>query len=151
MAMRHIHDSLDDIVHQRQQGLVARLAQHERIGQVIDVLGGAGKVNEFADRFQFLVAGDFLLEEIFHRLDVMVGGALDVLDTLCIRFVEFFNEVIEHMVGVVAERRHFTDVFLSRQRLQPADLDLHAMTDQPVLAEDGPQGFGFRSITAVDG
>ena len=76
------------VVHQRQQHLPPALAQHQGVGQVVDVLGGAGEVDEFADRLQLGVAGDLLLEEVLHRLDVVVGGALDVLDPLRVGIVE---------------------------------------------------------------
>ena len=57
--------------------------------------------------FQLVVAGDFFLEKVFNRLDVMVCGALDILDALGIFFIELVNNAIEYCVGMVAECCHF--------------------------------------------
>ena len=54
-------------------------------------------MHEFADRLQFRVAGDLFLEEIFHRLDVVIGGALDVLDALRILLAEILDDGVEHV------------------------------------------------------
>ena len=37
-------------------------------------------MDELADRLQFSIAGDLLLEPIFHRLDIVIGDAFDTLD-----------------------------------------------------------------------
>ena len=75
--------------HGRQQTLVQPLAQHQSMGEVVDVLGGAGEMDELCDRLQLGQRvgnrGDLFLDEIFHGLDVVVGGALDRLDLFGIR------------------------------------------------------------------
>jgi hypothetical protein len=129
----------------------ARLAQHQRVGQIVDVLGGAGEVDELADRLQFGVAGDLLLEEIFHRLHVVIGGALDVLDPLGVGEGEVLDQAIEDVGGVFAQGRHFRDAGMRCQRLQPAHLDQHAVPDQAVLAENRPQVGGLVGVAAIDG
>jgi hypothetical protein len=52
------------------------------VGQVVDVLAGAGEVDELADLGQLRQLGGLLLEQVFDGLDVVVGGALDLLDAL---------------------------------------------------------------------
>jgi hypothetical protein len=52
------------------------------VAQVVDVLRGAGEVDELRHRRQLRVVADPLLQEILDRLDVVVGGALDGLDRL---------------------------------------------------------------------
>ena len=64
-------------------------------------------MNKFTDGFQFGIAGDFFLEEVFNRLDVMVGGPLDILDALCVLFTEFFNNVVEYLLGMSTECGNF--------------------------------------------
>ena len=50
----------DYAVHQRQHHLVTAGTQHQCVGQVIDVLGGAGKVDKFIHGCQ-LWQGSYLL------------------------------------------------------------------------------------------
>ncbi len=108
-------------------------------------------MDELADRLQFGIAGNFLLEPVFHRLHVMVGNALDVLDPLGIGDGERLDQVVENLERGFAQRRHFGNVRMAGQRLQPVDFNLHPMADQAVLAEDRPQVGGFVGIAAVNG
>ena len=57
------------------------IAQHQRMGHVVDVFGRTRKMDKLAARRKG-GALQLLLDEVFHRLHVMVGGALDVLDAL---------------------------------------------------------------------
>ncbi len=108
-------------------------------------------MDELADRLQFGIAGDSLLEQVFHRLHVVVGGALDILDSLGVGEAEVLDQAFEDAVGVLAERRYFGNAGMTGQRLQPAHFDQHPMTDQAILAEDGPQAGGLVGVAAVDG
>ena len=92
-----------------------------------------------------------LLEQVFHRLDVVVGGALDVLDALRILLAELPDNVVQQAHGMGAECRYLADAFVSCKGLQPSHLHQHTMTDQTVLAEDRAKGFRFRTVAAVDG
>ena len=58
---RQFADGLGDLAHQRQQHAVATLAEHQGVGQVVDVLGGAGEVDELADRGQLRELGGLFL------------------------------------------------------------------------------------------
>ncbi len=144
-------DGVGDLFHQRQQNGVAAFAQHQGVGQVVDVLGGAGEVDEFADRGQFRQLGGLLLEEVFHGLDVVVGGALDLFHTLGVFDGEVLRQLVEQGVGFGGEGRHFGDAFMGGQALQPADFDQNAITDQAVLTEDRAQRCSFAGIAAIDG
>jgi glutathione S-transferase len=129
---------IDQLVGGGQQGLVARLAQHQRVGEVVNVLGGAGEVDELGDRLELGVAGDALLEEVLDRLDVVIGRALDVLDALGILLGEAVEDAVEQAHGMFAQRRHLGDARLVREGLEPADLDQDAMPDKAIFTEDGP-------------
>jgi len=107
-------------------------------------------VNKLTDCLEFLVAGDFLLEEILHRLDIMIGGALDVLDALRILLAELVDYLVQDALGMHAEQWHFRDIRLPGKCLQPANLDHHAVTDQAVFTENRAQCFGFGSIAPVN-
>ena len=151
VLMRQSGDGVADLVEHRQQRLSACFAQHQGISQVVDILGGAGEVNELADCLQFGVAGDLFLEQVLDRLHVVVGGPLDILDPLGVSQGEMFEQPIENMAGMLAQSRHFGNAGLAGQRLQPADLDQHPMANQAILAEDRPQIGGLVGIAAIDG
>ena len=74
-------DGADYLVHFRQQGF-PRFAQHQGVGQVIDVLAGAGEMHELAHVGQFVMFCHLFLDEIFHRLHIVIGGGFDGLDAL---------------------------------------------------------------------
>jgi hypothetical protein len=60
----------------RQHDFASRGFQHQRMRQVVDVFRGAGEVDEFAHPHHFRVAGQLVLQEVFDRLDVVIGGFL---------------------------------------------------------------------------
>ncbi|MDT4809297.1 hypothetical protein FQZ97_421790 [compost metagenome] len=121
------------------------------MGQVVDVLAGAGEVDELADLGQFRQLGGLLLEQVFHGLDVVVGGALDFLDALGVLQLEVFGQLVEQGIGFGGEGRDFRDAGVGGEALQPADLHLDAATDQAVFTEDRAQGAGFAGVAAVYG
>jgi hypothetical protein len=135
----------------RQQHLSAGFAQHQRVGQVVDILRRAGEMDELADRFQFGVAGDLLLEQVFHRFHSVIGGALDVFDPLGVGQREILDQPVEDTDGVLAQQRYFEDARIAGQRLQPTHLDQYPVADQAVLAEHRPQIGGFIAVAAIDG
>ena len=142
-------DGFGDLAHQRQQHVVTAGAQHQGVGQVIDVLAGAGEVDELADLGQLRQLSRLLLEQVLDGLDVVVGGALDFLDAFGVLKFEIGGQAVQHGVGFGGERRHFADLRVGGQALQPTYFDQGAETDQAEFAEDGAQGLGFAGITAV--
>lgn len=79
----------------------------------------------------------------------MVGGALDLFDAFGVLELEIGGQAVQQGVGFGGERRHFADLRVGGQALQPAHFDQGAETDQAEFAEDGAQGLGFAGITAV--
>ena len=150
-VMGQFADRLDQLIHLRQQYLAAALPQHQGMGEVVNVLRGTGEMDEFTDCLQLDITGDLLLEEILHRLDVVVGGPLDVLDPLGIFFGEIRDDTFQDVVGVLAQRRHLGYPRMVRQGLQPAYLHQYAMVDQTVFTEDGAQICALAAVAAVDG
>ena len=151
VVVRELAHRGDHLVHLRQQGLGASLAQHQRVREIVDVLGGAGEVDELTDRLQLGIASDLFLEEVLDCLHVVVRRALDVLDALRVLDGEALDDALQQMGRVLAERRHLADRRIGGERLQPADLDQHPVPDEAVLAEDRPQFRSLAGIAAVDG
>ena len=92
-------DQLENLADARQQNLLAGGFQHQRMRQVVDVFGGAGKVNELGYRVQFRIICNLLFEEILDRLDVMIGGSFDFLDAPRLSGIEVNHERIKYRVG----------------------------------------------------
>lgn len=150
-AHGEIADGVGQLAHERQDHLVAAFAQHQGVGQVVDVLAGAGEVDELADLGQFRQRGGLLLEQVLHGLHVVVGGAFDFLDALGMLELEVFGELVQQGVGFGGEGRHFRNAGVGGEALQPAHFDLDAETDQAVFTEDRTQGAGFAGVAAIDG
>jgi len=53
-------------------------------------------MNEFTHRLQFGMPRDPLLQEILDCLDIVIGGPLDGLDPLGIRYAEAVHDTYEH-------------------------------------------------------
>ncbi len=110
-------DGVGELAHQRQQNGVAAFAQHQRVGQVIDVFAGAGEVDEFVDLGQFRQLLGLLLEQVLHGFDVVVGGALEFLDTLGVLQLEVLRQLIQQRIGFGGEGRDFRNARVGCQAL----------------------------------
>ena len=106
---------------------------------------------ELTHCLQLCITGNLFLEEILHRLDVMVGGALDILDPLGILLAELVDDIVQHVLRVLAQWRHLADTRVLCQRLQPAHLNNNPVAYQAVFTEDRAQGFRFGTVAAIDG
>jgi glutathione S-transferase len=85
----------DERVQPRQHHLLARLLQHQRVGQVVDVLRGAGEVDEFERALHFPVPAEPGLQPVLDRLDVVVGAALDIFYFFCLFFIKIQNQLVQ--------------------------------------------------------
>ena len=72
-----------------------------------------------------------LLDEVLDRLDVVVGGALDLLDPRRLGDDRSSASASQARGGGVGERRQLGDARLGGQRHQPLDLDPHARPIRP--------------------
>ena len=95
-------------------------------------------MEEFIDGLKRGIALDLFLEEILNRLNIVIGGSLDVLYPLSIFNIEMLNDGIEQGVGFVIEGWYFCDRFIIGKRLQPAHFDHDAVMDQAEFAEQWP-------------
>ena len=106
---RQVFHRVDKLAPVRQNHLIARGFQHQRVGEVVNVFGGAGEVDEFGYRMQFSDIGHFFLEEILYRFHIVVGGTFDGFDALRIFNAEVGNDFIKETVCVGSKSRNFLD------------------------------------------
>ena len=78
VAMRQLDDRRIRRLEPRRQIVRDELLQDERVGEVVDVLGGAREMHHL-DRQRRIDRGDSLFDEILDRLDVVIGGRLELL------------------------------------------------------------------------
>lgn len=107
-------------------------------------------MHEFSNGVQFRNLGDLFLDEVFHRLYVMVGGAFNALDPFRVCQIELRNHSIQKLVGVGREGRHLGDAGMGRQFLQPAELNGHAVPDQAIFTENVTKNADFTAIASID-
>ncbi|MNT46209.1 hypothetical protein D3C72_1828380 [compost metagenome] len=107
-------------------------------------------MHEFQRRAQFGIALEAFLDEVLHRLDVVVGGAFDLLDPGRMGRGEVIGQRAQAGDGGGRERRQFDDARLVGQCQQPFHFHLHAGLDQAVLGEDRAQGVDLAGIAAIE-
>ena len=126
------------------------LLQDERVGEIVDVLGGAREMHHL-DRQRRIDRGDSLFYEILDRFDVVIGGRLKLLHPARIVEREVLVNGAELFRGRRWERFQRTDLRMRRERQIPLDLDADAVTNQRELAEVGLEAPGARAVAAVYG
>jgi hypothetical protein len=149
--MRERRQRGDQFPQCRQQHRVARLLHHQGIGEVVDVLRGAGEMHELDLRGQGGVPRHALLDVVLDRLHVVVGRGLDRLDLLAGGGIEVRCDRVQKGRGVRLQRRNLADPRLGSKSLQPGDLDPDPCLHQTLFAEMRSQGLGVAGVAAVDG
>jgi len=96
------------------------------------------------------VACQLVAQPVFDGFHIMVGTAFDGLDRFGIGLAELCSQPIQHGDSGGGEGRQFLDARFVAQRLEPFDLDQHAVTDQAVFAEMVAQGFDLAGIAAIE-
>ena len=143
-------DGVDHAVDRWQHVVPARVAQHLGVGEIVDVLGGGGEMDELADRSDLVRVLDLVPQIVFNGLDVVVGGLFYRLDLLALADIEIIDQLLQERVGKFGKRRDLGDLGLGGQRLQPADLHDQPVADQPVLAAEFAQPLGLVGVAAID-
>jgi hypothetical protein len=148
-AIRHAAQPIEHLHQGRADHPMPGVAHHGRHGGVVDVLARKAEMDELPLRRQ-PQSFETLLEKVFHRLDIVVGDGLDLLNPPGVIDPEFFNDAPEtgEMLG--------GDAFQRRQRdLAQGDEVLHfhpqSITDQGTLAEIVAQGERRAAVAPVDG
>ena len=96
-------------------------------------------MQEFIHAIEFRLAGDFFFEEILDGLHIMIGCSFDLFDAFCIGFSEIFNNKVEKLGGLIAERRNFCNCRFCGQRLEPFYLNGNTLMNKAKFAEQGAQ------------
>ncbi len=138
----------DDLVHCRQHHCVTGFLQHQAVGEVVDILRGTGEVDELGDSCQGC-GSQFLLEKIFHRLDVVVGHPFDLFypcRVLHRKTIDYGGKKL-FLFGV--QQGNFRYVGLICQGPKPGRFHLHPKADQAVLGKYRPQIGNLAAITPV--
>ncbi len=147
--MRQLDDRRIRRFEPRSQIVRDELLQDERVGEIVDVLGGACEMHHL-DRQRRIDRGDALLDKILDCFDVVIGGRLEFLHAA--RIVE--REVVENGAELLrsggGNRFQRADLGMLRERQVPFNLDAHAVTNQGDFAEVRLQAPGARAVAAVD-
>ena len=151
MAPRKAAHGFDERIEARQHHLVARLAEHQRVGKVVDVLGSAGEVDELEPALRLLVLAELRAQPVLDRLDVVIRLRLDVLDVLGVALREVFDQFPEGADSFRREGLQFLQCALGGERLEPLELDPDPVGDERLLAEVDPQGIESLGVPAVEG
>jgi hypothetical protein len=149
--MGHRPQAVQQRVDVRQQHTAAGFLAHQRIGEVVDVLAGAGEMHELEPRLPGCVRAQFPLDQVLDGLDVVIGLALECLDRRGVVRAEAVGHLLCQREVRWAEAAQFGDAALARQRVQPGDLHPDAGTNQTLFDEDLPQVGTARGVTAVHG
>ncbi len=150
MIMSQLCQLVDNTIHGRQQAVVQALAEHQGMGQVVDVFRGAGKVNKFGHGVQFRNAGNFFLDEVLDRFHIVIGGAFDVLDALGVLKAELTDQTVQNFVGFGGKLGYLSYSGMSGQLLQPADLDGYPVPDQAIFTENFTEDADLAAIASID-
>ncbi|CAM5199995.1 hypothetical protein CDEN61S_01745 [Castellaniella denitrificans] len=128
----------------------ARPAQHQGVRGVVDVFRRAGEVDEFGRPGQFGVVGHLFLEPVFHRLHVVVGGALDGLDAGRVGLGEIVHQRPQPRARRRREGGQLGQAGVG-QADQPGDLDFDPVRHEAGFGQEGPQGVGLGRVAPIQG
>ena len=141
----------DHAVELREQQLVAQVAKHERVGEIVDVLRRAREVDELRGPGEVGLGRDAFAKEVLDGFHVVVRGAFDFLHAARVGLAELVGEALERGLRRRREGRELGDARLGGERPQPGDLDAQAVADQPPLAGKGPERSRLLGVAPVEG
>ena len=113
-------------VHGRADGgssTVAAALEHQRVREVVDVLGRAGEVDELGGARPARHACERSLETVFDRLDVVIGLRFDRLDLDAVLEAEVGHQLLQQPRHCPATQETWADRALTARpatRLRPA-------------------------------
>ena len=93
--VRMFAHAFDHSIQRGQHHLIAAVFQHQRVGEVVDIFRGAGKVDELQLVSSVLVVCQLLAQPVFNRLHIVIGAALDGFDLLGIGFTKLRGELVQ--------------------------------------------------------
>ncbi len=145
----HRTQTVCKLAHLRLHNIGSGRSQHQRVGEIVDILRRAAEMQEVLQRLGFGAVAESLTDEILHRFDVVIRGRLDRLDSLGIIHRKIVNDAIQDILHHRCNWRYLRDLGLVGQALQPAHLDQDPKPHQPVFAEDIAKIVGLFEISPV--
>ncbi len=118
----------------REKDVVSGFLEHQGVGEVVDIFGGTGKMQEFLVGMERGLGLEAFFEEVFDGFDIVVGGLFDVFDAKGVLWGEVEKDIIEEGFVLFGEWRKFGDLRMFGKMLKPTDLDQDAVADQSVFA-----------------
>ena len=140
---------VDDALQGGQDRVFQAFLEHQRLGGVVDVLRSKPEVHEFLEALQapFLETG---LDEVFHRLHIVVGGLFDFLDFLGIGIGKVPVEIPQILELLLGESGEGRDVEVAKGD-EVFYFYPETVADQSPFGEVFPQWGGLVCVTAVAG
>ena len=135
------------VAHRRQQHTVASLAQHQCVGQIVDVFRRAAEVQEVTDRI--IKFDQPFTEKVLDRFDIVVRCRFDFLDASGILDREAVNEVIQALLDDGVERGQFGNTITVGEKLEPANFDENPITDEAVLTQTVAERVDLIGVAAI--
>jgi hypothetical protein len=149
MAQRQRIEQFADGRQQRHYDATASRLQHERIGQVVDVFGGARKMYPFEVSGQRTVCLELRSDPIFDRLHIVVGARFDELDRGDIGGGGVCGECRQPGEGRGRQRGE-RGRRPGRQGGRPCALDANALAHEARFAEQETDFGQLAGITAIE-
>jgi hypothetical protein len=120
------------------------------VGDVVEVLGRAGEVHELRPGSEFDRCQLFL-QEVLHRLDVVVGTTLDLLDPLHLRRTELGDPLPEGVGDTGLDRWKLAYPRLCRQGQEPFHFDGEPLAKKGCFREGPGEHLHLGRVAPVEG
>ena len=149
----HLGDLVDDRSRAGQPDLLDRALDHQRVREVVDVLGGAGEVHELAEPAVLVGRddrGETVLEEVLDRFDVVDRLPLDGGELVHLRRPELRHDAAQGRLLVVGEVPHTRHDLVVGQVDEPLHLDTDPHPVEGGLGEEVDQRRHDRAVPAVE-
>ncbi len=125
------------------------LFQDQRISEVVQILGRAAEMDHL-DRQRRVDIGEAFLDEVFDRLNVVVGLSFERFHAARVGGTEIGVERAQAARHCRVQRRERVDLRIRGEREIPLDFDPHAIADQRGLAEVIAERGRAGAIAAID-
>ena len=146
---RHLGHGFDQLARFREPDALQAVLEHQRVGEVVDVLRRTREVEPLADVFEAR-AFELLFQPVLDCFNVVVGRPLDRFDPLSVGLGEALGERVQR--GCLGFRKlpDAVDGGFGGEREKPAHLDQHAVLDQGELGKVGRKRRSGGGVTAVE-
>jgi hypothetical protein len=148
MRVGQLHKLLLQCTQARHDDIGPRTREHQGMRGIVDVFGGAGEMDELGRARQLGMVFHLLFQPIFHRLDVVVGDALDIFDAGGVGLGKVLHQRLQAGSRFAGKGRQFRQIRVG-QGHQPGHLHFHAVRHEAGFGQQAAQRIAARSIAAV--